>query len=130
MFQNVLRRSQLRRPDSNRRRTAYETVLGAISSPLRSTPGRTRTCVRPGVSGVPSPLGHGGLESVRQESNPPIRLGIPVPTRSATDASINRGGRSRTLCTRVGAALPSQGHTPPQYFNLESNQELDLRRVA
>jgi hypothetical protein len=45
------------------------------SSPLRSTPGRTRTCdVRLFVGEVPSPLGHGGnrpTESGRQESNLP-----------------------------------------------------------
>ena len=34
---------KLRRPDSNRRQTAYETVLAANSSPLRSDQGGSRT---------------------------------------------------------------------------------------
>ena len=54
-----------REPDLNRRGTAYETVLEPGSSPLRSTPGRTRTCGEClHVREVPSPLGHGGNDRV------------------------------------------------------------------
>ncbi len=133
------------------------------SSPLRSTPGRTRTCADClFVREVPSPLGHGGnVQSGRQESNlpstayqtvasplgfgpnqrpvresnpsrlfdrqagtpapsqgkysawresnPPVHLGtvVPGPLGHRRDS---KGGRSRTLCVRVGAAWLSQEH--------------------
>jgi hypothetical protein len=59
---------KLRRPDLNRRGTAYETVLASRlqSTPQDvSTPGRTRTCADClHVREVPSPLGHGGDDEV------------------------------------------------------------------
>ena len=115
------------------------------SSPLRSTPGRTRTCddclfVRE----VPSPLGHGGRDgcfgpiiSPVRESNPSLLFdrqdGTPAPSQGKQQRPAgvepayppwqsgawtarpqahrntgSKGGRSRTLWVRVGAALLSQ----------------------
>jgi hypothetical protein len=161
------------------------------SSPLRSTPGRTRTCARLHVREVPSPLGYGGIQwsrldlnqrpprcergehsrllhgtisvgpagvepafhrvsdgclagwlrpetsalygnrthltcstdrlahqlhhraiqSAWRESNPLIHLGKVVPGPLG-HRRLSKGGRSRTLCVRVGAALLSREHTP------------------
>ncbi len=55
-----MRPQQLRRPDSHRRRTAYETVLEL----LQSTPQYSRQDSNlrpPDVSRAPSPLGHGSI---------------------------------------------------------------------
>ena len=94
------------------------------SSPLRSTPGRTRTCddclfVRE----VPSPLGYGGVdpksERRRQESNlldsrvAADRLAVQPRRHSRTRA----GGGTRTHLVRVTRAVPGlssiAGRTPP-----------------
>jgi hypothetical protein len=109
------------------------------SSPLRSTPGRTRTRAGPDVNRVPLPLGHGSNfsspgwirtsvlhrvevastpllhetidESVRRGSHPPVHPGKVVPVLLGHGHE-SKDGRSRTLCVRVGAALLSREHVP------------------
>lgn len=56
-------------------------------------------------------LRHRATQSAWRESNPPIRHGEPVPRPLGHRRFTNsKGGRSRTLCVRVGAALLSQEH--------------------
>jgi hypothetical protein len=93
---------------------------------IRRLPRRSATarCQRPVRESNPShlldkqgvtPASSQGKQSAWRESNPPVRHGEPVPgplghRRFRTRNS--KGGRSRTLCVRVGAVLLSQEHTP------------------
>ena len=119
---------------------AHETPLEPppVHSP-GSRAGRSRTCLPPRIRRLPrrsasarrerpvrdsnpsrlrdkqvaTPAASQGNKSAWRESNPPVRHGEPVPGplgHRRTGNPNSKGGRSRTLCVRVGAALLSQEH--------------------
>ena len=60
-----------------------------------------------------TPASSQGNKSAWRESNPPVHLGKVVPGplgHRCIETRTSKGGRSRTLCVRVGAALLSQEH--------------------
>jgi hypothetical protein len=68
------------------------------SSPLRSTPGRTRTCVRLHVREVPLPLGHGGSNSVGPAGVEPAPNRVSdgrLPPRLRPECRAPGGSRTR-----------------------------------
>jgi hypothetical protein len=85
------------------------------SSPLRSTPGRTRTCDRPDVNRVPSPLGHGSKKAPGESSSPGSRPGwirtsvlhhvrvASTPLLHETRKSVRRESHP---CIRLGGSVP------------------------
>jgi hypothetical protein len=97
-------------------------VLGSIDSELRTQNSELRTHRRPVRESNPSrlfdrqagtPAPSQGKQSAWRESNPPIHLGkvVPGPLGHRRIGNTNsKGGRSRTLCVRVGTALLSQEH--------------------
>ncbi len=103
--------SQSGRQELNLPLTVYQTVASPLGyGPKINALYGTRTRLACSTGRSPHPLRHRAGKSVRRESHPPVRLGRSVPGCSATDTS-SKGGRSRTLCVRVGAALLSQEHT-------------------
>jgi hypothetical protein len=72
------------------------------SSPLRSTPGRTRTCDRPDVSRVPSPLGHGS--NLQPRASLRARGIVPAGFEPATSAVSGRRALRCSTRLSVGPA--------------------------
>jgi hypothetical protein len=93
------------------------------SSPLRNTPGRTRTCEFLHVREAPSPLSHGSV-SGRQESNLPSTAyqTVASPLGFGPVASALDGTRTRLTCStnrsphplrpRAGKSVRRESHPP------------------
>ncbi len=80
----------------NRRRTAYEAVLEPNSSPLRNTPGRTRTCGVASTSGRCRRRWATGVTNDDLRRQRPVRDSNPSNLRdkqAATPAASQGGGR-------------------------------------
>lgn len=110
-------RAEWRRPDSNRRETAYETVLEPDSSPLRGrcriTPGRTRTCDDASTSGrCRRRWATGvGIEAPADTSHKSRGAGGTFSSLSPTRAKVGSGhagpfcGRRRRLLAGIGRPM-------------------------
>jgi hypothetical protein len=130
---------QLRRPDSNRRRAAYETALGTNSSPLRSDQGGSRThkhqaldltAIPVRVPGRPT-SGDGGsrTHTLRLLRPLPLPVGLHHQSRGpwARPRSSPSGNRTPPLGLRT--RCPADRRTDRQCAGQESNLPSGVRRL-
>ena len=119
--------SQSGRQELNLPQTAYQ----AVASPLSPRPEQAPcTGIEPVLPGrQPGRCTPASSQGVRVSGGSRTRLSDAAGRClgcSATDTT-SKGGRSRTLCVRVGAALLSREHTP---VNQRKGQDSNLQGLA